>query len=228
MREAFFRRISGLQKYLKIFAMVALLAGVLGVRSYENRPGRPEYGQACYKVGLEFERKNHLDKAVAYYRKAASEDPAFAQSYYRLGVVYDRKGDYPRKIEAWRKAMAFNFRDTPEVFYVVGMDDYVQGHVVSAITNFQRALSLHYNYGKVVYSLARLYRQLGDHENEIIYWQRTLRAEPQWFWAYVELGRAYYQKGDLPAAVAQLSELKELKQDALYRELSEVIQRDVE
>jgi len=209
-----------------IFCAMALVVG--SVRFNENRIPRSQYAQASYKVGREFEKKNNVHKAVTYYRKAVHHHPGFAQAYYRLGTAYDQMGDYDHKIKAWRQAIAHGYRDTPELFYAVGMDDYSRSDVAQAIENFEKALSIQFNYGKVTYALARIYRKLDDFDNEIMYWHRTLRAEPTWLWVHLNLGRAYYKKGDIFTAVNHLSWLKELGQYDLYQELSGIIGREVE
>jgi len=209
-----------------VFCTMAMVVAI--VRFNENRIPHFQYAQASYKVGWEFEKKNNVYKAVTYYRKAVHHNPGFAQAYYRLGAVYDKLGDSNHKIRAWRQAITYGYRDTPEIFYAVGMDDYTHSDVARAIENFEKALSVQFNYGKVAFALARIYRELGDFDNEIIYWHRTLRAEPTWFWVHMNLGLAYYKKGDMPMAVNHLSWLKQLGQYDLYKELSRIIDREVE
>jgi len=209
-----------------VFCAMAMVVG--SVRFNENRIPRFQYAQASYKVGWEFEKKNNVRKAVTYYRKAIQHNHRFAQAYYRLGAAYEKRGDYDRKIGAWRQAIGWGYHDTPDFFYAVGMDDYARSHVQQAIENFEKALSVEYNYGKVAYALARIYRKLGDFDNEIIYWHRALRSEPTWFWVHMNLGLAYYKKGDIPMAVHHLSWLKQLEQDTLYNELSGIIGKEVE
>jgi len=212
----------------KIFVIFCVIAMTVIVRFNENRVPRPQYANASYKVGWEFEGKNNFHKAVTYYRKAIQHNPGFAQAYYRMGAAYGKNGDYDHKIGAWRQAIAYGYRDTADIFYAVGMDDYARSQVQQAIENFEKALSVEFNYGKVAYALARIYRKLGDFDNEIIYWHRTLRAEPTWLWVHMNLGLVYYKKGDMPMAVHHLSWLKQLKQYDLYRELSGIIGREVE
>ena len=87
----------------KIFVL-AILAGVIGLRFVESATPVPEYGRVFNGLGLESGKKGQWQKALTYYKKAIYFNPVLVDAYSNMAAAYRMNQNYDRAIEYARKA----------------------------------------------------------------------------------------------------------------------------
>jgi len=64
--------------------------------------------QIHFDIGLEYQKEDQLDEAIARYRQALAQDEGFALAYYNQGLAYWAKGRLPLATSAFRAAVGCN------------------------------------------------------------------------------------------------------------------------
>ena len=95
-----------------------------------------------------------------------------------------------------------------------GVRDQQNGLVTSAITSYQRAISLSSDYAQAHYNLATAYEDVLEYDKALGEYQTALRADPRLYPAYNNLARLYMvSRNDFADALALLNTALEIKPD---------------
>lgn len=68
----------------------------------------PKSGEVQFQSGSYHLRRDELDKALEYYKKAIELAPDLTKSYNNVGVIYMQKEDFGRAIAAFEQALRKN------------------------------------------------------------------------------------------------------------------------
>lgn len=64
-------------------------------------------GFLLFAVAKEYEKNEHLEKALEYYEKLRSVDPAYVGLYYHLGALYHEIDESEKALEIYEKGIEF-------------------------------------------------------------------------------------------------------------------------
>lgn len=120
----------------------------------------------------------------------------------RVGEAYLQQGNLAQAMKEFKKAEA-KYADDHLLQYDMGLVYLSEKQYDQAIVHFKKALNLKPDYGEAINSLGNAYAGKGDWDQAIFYYKKVvddiLYGTP--YFAYSNLGNAYYYKKDL-----QLSE----------------------
>jgi Tfp pilus assembly protein PilF len=135
-----------------------------------------------------------------------------AEAYRRVGEAYMQQGNFARAMREFNKAEAKNPNDHL-LQYDLGFLYLRKKHYDQAIVRFKRALDLKPDYGEAINSMGNAYAGKEDWDQAIFYYKQVvsdiLYGTP--YFAYSNLGNAYYYKGDLELSEKYYLEALQIK-----------------
>jgi tetratricopeptide (TPR) repeat protein len=96
---------------------------------------------AYYNLGLAYQKKGEVDRAIADYNKAIKLDPKYAGAYLNRGAAYYRKGEVDRAIADYNKAIKLDPNDA-NAYNNRGAAYQKKGDKDQAIADFRKALEI--------------------------------------------------------------------------------------
>jgi tetratricopeptide (TPR) repeat protein len=174
---------------------------VSGFRAHVSpaRPGETlvlEAYEAFSKGLLNFrdESQESIDRAIVYFERAASVDPAYARAHLMLGAALDLKGDYLTTPELSERALASLDRalalgaDPAEVWRYRGSALLTLGRDGEAIDAYERALALNPMDASSQSGIGRVQFILrGDFAKAVVAYERALAINPRAGWSAMQL-----------------------------------------
>ncbi|MBI3307560.1 MAG: tetratricopeptide repeat protein [Candidatus Omnitrophica bacterium] len=198
-REAIIREPDNPLHYINL----ALNKGMIGDRNAEIKILRqavslhpPDRSKYFHRIGKAYIQKGNLDKAIAYFEKAASRNSRYTAIYYDLGQAYEQKRNWDKAFECYQYILLIN-PACAEAYNALGLIDGKRGNVDQAIEYFKKGLRANPRSGEIYNNLGTAYHvKNGDLNTMIYYYEKAVRLAPSFKPAYANLARAYAQKGD--------------------------------
>jgi protein O-mannosyl-transferase len=222
----------------------ALLWTWLLLQTPSGAPGIPPQVLTLVQSGVEAEKVNNLDVAIAAFRKASEMAPSSAIVFFRLGDAYMKKGDYASAIPPLKRAAELN-PDAPPVqqllgfallaagysaeaiqhldkvheYGALGIAQLQSGQPSEAIANLQTALTKNPNDPDLLYYLSRAGAQLSTQSLD-----KLLSNFPDSPRGHQAKGQAYFELKLLPDAEKEYLQVLKMRPDlpGLRLELGEV------
>jgi len=178
-------------------------------------------GQRLSKIGTR--ETNYL--AEDAYRKAITEDPSYGRAYGALAYTFAyryRRGwsDAPvhtidRARELGKRAVELD-DNIPQTHWALGYAYLMGREYEQAETAVERAIAIAPNYADGYGLLALIKNTLGDSRVAIELVKKGMLLNPYYTWDYpYNLGRAYYDSGQIDAAISTLEQARSRNQNAL-------------
>jgi tetratricopeptide (TPR) repeat protein len=120
-----------------------------------KRESREWRSYAYYNLGLAYQKKGEVDRAIADYTKAIAIDQKYSNAYNNRGLAYYRKSEVDRAIADYDKAIAID----PKYAYAYngrGAAYQKKGEVDRAIADYRKALEIDPSYSYPKENLKRL------------------------------------------------------------------------
>lgn len=136
-------------------------------------------------VGMANYRLSNLDKATQNLQVALRNEPSNAVAAFFLAECYSLKPDWPQAEKMYRRALADGKRDAA-TYYGLGVALLRQGSTVSALSSFEKALTMDPSLSECHFQMARAMRTLG----------RDSEAEQQ-----MKLFQAMHEATDVPTTM---------------------------
>jgi len=158
-----------------------------------------------YELAFIYIELEDYSKALASFEKIRQLDPNYNYSYYGnfyygLGITYNRLKKYDSAIVSLNKAIALqDLNDTLDLsnyYSELAEAKYNKGNNSEAINNYKSSIRYNSENAKANFSLGSLYQKLGELDNAIIYFNRTIELEPENPLPYFNLSLIYEIKGD--------------------------------
>lgn len=185
---------------------------------------------AVFNEGLALLRMGAYESAVTVLRKVRELDPTYKdidKLYNYLGVAYYFLDDYEMAIKAFKRAIQenatyreanFNLKSVNMrlLYFNVGVTYGVTGNYRQAIEELNKAIEIDANFYNAHLELARVYIRMGmygDAINELIRCEKINPNHRNIRKAYMNLGVAYYNRGNPRLAVEYLRKALSLQPD---------------
>ena len=151
-------------------------------------------------LGMAYEEKHLLDKAMEQYKLALKADPKDAQGYNNLGMVYEQKGLIDQAIDQYQIALKLN-------------PNYIQSYINmgialsdkhlpdKAVEQYRLALKLDPNNAMAHNNIGGVYRQKSLIEEAIKEYQLALKLDPTNVLASINLGAVSEEKDLIDQAI---------------------------
>ncbi len=164
---------------------------------------RPDYPTAQRKLGGVLQSAGALEEAEACYRRAIAHDPGDARAYEDLGRALGLRGDKRNAIEHLRAAVGLD----PELVSARGLLGdalYRQGLLSEGIAELEAARAMDPNNWALNYRLGAALIASGPQrlDNAMDCFRRVIALVPGHAMAHVELGLAFWRRGDSAPAIA--------------------------
>ncbi|MBI9087698.1 MAG: tetratricopeptide repeat protein [Desulfobacterium sp.] len=161
---------------------------------------------------INFQTQNH-QKALDYYGKVLSIDPAYAVTLNNAGRVFEALGNYLKALEFYQKAAELH-PEIPEILVNIGNTNAALNNDQQAISYYKQALKIRPNYAEVHSNLGNLYFQKqGDIGNAIKHCKKAIKINPKLAEAHNNLGNALKHQGHLDQAIQYYKKAIKLKPD---------------
>lgn len=202
----------------KIFAIILLVMPLLWgcepAGPGNIKPGRTTTDNAVtanINVGVEYMRRNDLDRALDRLERARKLDPGYYETYNMLGVLYQRLGENQEAENNFKKALKLNGADSPT------LNNYGQflcttGRYTDAINIFKRAADnpLYETPAIAVTNAGLCAMRNNDPANAEKYLRHALELNPKFPEALLPMAQISYDNGSYLSARGYLQRYQEV------------------
>lgn len=178
------------------------------------KPGRTTTDNAVtanINVGVEYMRRNELERALDKLDRARKLDPGYYETYNMLGVLYQRLGENREAENNFKKALKLNGADSPT------MNNYGQflcgtGRYTEAINIFKRAADnpLYETPAVAVTNAGLCASRNNDPDNAEKYLRHALELNPKFPEALLPMSQISYDDGNYLSARGYLQRYQEV------------------
>ncbi len=143
-----------------------------------------------FQKGLQYFRKNALDKAVEHWEKATQQDTTNAEIFSVLGGAYKLLNDFDKSSSALKKALDLE-PDNFKYIYNYGLILFEQKQYRAALEKLHYALELHPDNFELINDIAVMYFNLKNYTKAEEYLIRAIELNSDYYFALVNLGYVY-------------------------------------
>lgn len=155
----------------------------------------------CRYVGVAFFITTALSGCFSFSKRQEE-----AVLYLRNGTSLLEQGQYPSALRELLKAEELD-SSNPQIQNNLGLAYFLRGRADLALKHVKRAVDLDESYSEARNNYARVLIELGRYDEAIVQTKKVLSdltfGDPSK--AYINLGLAYFRKGEMPAARRELS-----------------------
>ncbi len=156
------------------------------------------------------------DEAINEYRMVLWYDPINLQAYKALCQIYEDRGDYDNAILMYKKLIELN-PNNPIYYSNLANIKYMKGEIKEAISNYHHAIMLNpnKNWTSVIsQTLGYVFAEADkNYDAAISAYQSAFLLTPRDIDIYINLGSAFYDKGDFDSALSVYKLALELEPD---------------
>jgi tetratricopeptide (TPR) repeat protein len=163
---------------------------------YPNHPAAYNY------TGLVYVEKGHYDKAIAKYNKAIALNPRYAKAYNNRGLAYSKKGEYMQAIIDFNKAIDKGLEIINIVILPFNSKEDSKINLSAAIDVTDDYISPNATLTDAYYNRGIVFCKLGNYQQAIKDFNKSIELEPDNAEAYHNRGVAYSMIGNYQQAIA--------------------------
>ena len=157
--------------------------------SFEDRD------ELLYNIGISFIQTGAYDEALAYLKKALSENPEHEPVLYDLAFCYEKVGDDAKAIEYYNKYLDIDpFSES--AWYNMGIIYNRQEEFEKAIDSYDYALAIDENYSAAIFNKANALSAIEQFQESINAYHDYLKLDPDSVDAHLYLADCYFQVDD--------------------------------
>lgn len=168
-----------------------------------------------FELGKMFIQQGSLDLAIEEYKRALIYGSTYPDIHFHLGVAYEYKGDYDKAVLHFQKALSLNPKYLDANLHL-GITYVKTKSWDKAMVKLKEVLSIDANSAEAYHYLGEIaYKRsksgLSSVEEAIEMHKKAIELNPKYLDAYVSLGRAYREKGDIAEANKYFKKADELR-----------------
>ncbi len=173
------------------------------------------YSVTQFNLGTHFETEGKPKQAAQHYRRSLKYHPDDATAHFNLGEVLLQQGNLTEAITHFQRALQIR-PDFSRVHFRLGSVFAQQGNFQAAVASFQEVIHDKGNVPhdvliSVLYQLGTLHIQLGDLQEAIVYLESTIREDPQFPEAHLNVGLIYSELGNTEKAIKHFQKAIDLE-----------------
>ena len=163
-------------------------------------------------LGIAYERKGEISKAISEYEKALSINPNFYYAHYNLARVYGLTGNYKGAEEHF--AFVFKLKpDFSDAAYNLALAHEKQGNYDEAVKYYSRCLELNPGFFEAHWNLALLYEVRRNFPEAFKHFTEIIKIKPELAETYYHIGNIYAESGNPEKAIEQYHMALKIKPD---------------
>ncbi len=159
-----------------------------------------------FQKGLQYFRKNALDKAVEHWEKATEQETVNAEIFSVLGGAYKLLNEFDKSSLALKRALDLE-PDNFKYIYNYGLILFEQKRYREALEKLNYALQLHPDNFELINDIAVMYFNLKNYPKAEEYLIRATELNPDYYFALVNLGYVYLYTERMDEAVKVMKRL---------------------
>ncbi|MCB9886019.1 MAG: protein kinase [Planctomycetes bacterium] len=147
-----------------------------------------------FNLGLAHEELDHVDAAIAAYRRCVALNPQHARAHNNLGLLLRKKKDQRGAVAAFRDAVAADPRHH-KAWNNLGITLRSLGEIEPARAALQKAIELRPDYAIAHYNLGNLLRAEDKSAEAVVEFRLAVATDPSYTAARAHLGNALREAG---------------------------------
>ncbi|MGA3052186.1 MAG: tetratricopeptide repeat protein [Chitinispirillaceae bacterium] len=187
----------------------------------------PECWLACNNLGLEYQRTERFDEAIACYRKAIEISPASWGSYFNLGDVLMQTGRTNEAITQFQMALDRK-PGCAEAQVSLGIALAQTGQETEAVAHYRKALDIDPRFIPAFLNLGMLSLKSGKASDAAVYFQKALELKPDDFTILNNLCGIFLQIGKPDDAINAANQAMVLAKACGRKDVEREIERNIE
>jgi Tfp pilus assembly protein PilF len=160
----------------------------------------PSNARAYNNIGIAYESRENLEKAIQNYQSAVKIDPDYEKAHNNLGVVYQSKGLFQKAIPHYKTAIKIN-PSYAKAHNNLGVALKSLGFIDMAIQHLLIALEINQNYPEAHNNLGNAYSSQGKIIKAMKHYQKAIQLSPEYSDAYNNLANAFLSQGFFDKAI---------------------------
>ncbi len=169
-------------------------------------PGKP---RGYLNLGLAYQNRGDLDKALANYNKALSLKALSYPPLVNRGSIYAALGQHEKAIRDFTDAISIN-PYVPVAYYNRGMSHVFLGQKELAVGDFTSVIELKPGYAEAYNNRGSMYGDMGETEKAIADFSSAIALQPDFPGFYANRAHAFVMKRSYEGAVRDFSRAMEL------------------
>lgn len=165
----------------------------------------PVSAKTVFVLGLLKQEKGDYIEAIEYFRETIDRDENNPEPYHKLAEIFLSKREVDKAIYYATECSKFKQSDA-DLNNLVGLCYLQKNNLEKAQEYLQTANLLDANHFRVLNNLGNLNRKLNKLDRAIDYYRLSIKNMPNFFPAYLNLGLAFLDKGDIWNALLNLKE----------------------
>ena len=165
--------------------------------------------ESALRKGVDFNRQDKYDEAIAEFNNAIKINPNSANAYYNLGIIYDKKSDSDKAIANFSKAIGID-PALADAYYNRGSIYYKKGAFDDAISDYSKAIELSPKLADAYYARGLAYSKKGNLDQAIAEYNKAIELRPNFALAYDARAVAYFTKKDYVKTMADVNKAQAL------------------
>ena len=160
-------------------------------KAIQKNPEDPLYYN---NLGVVFECRQNLSKAISFYQKAIDLKSDYAEAYYNMGNAFKGLNKFDKAVLFYRKSLEIK-PDSVETYYNMADAFQRDGRLDEAIFAYQKALHLKPELSQACYRMGEAFQEQIKLDEAIFYYQKTLSLKPDCAEACNNMGKAFQDQG---------------------------------
>lgn len=182
------------------------------------------YSSSYNNIGLEYAKRKMYKKAEKYYNQSLFIKPDLKEAWNNLGTLAYTQKKYQHAIKYFEKALKLNPEDSGIIFNI-GLVYKLLGDTETAEKYFNKMIEKGF-YPQALNELGLIALGKGKPKNAINTFNKIIERNPQYSYAYYNLGLAYQEIGDYNNSVANYRKYMKYVSDAAEKqEVEEIIKK---
>ena len=162
-------------------------------------------------LGIVFENKENIEKAIEYYRKELEVNPKDHEALRNLGILEFNEGQILTTIELLKKAL--EIKPDQKCSLYLSLTYQKLGRSKEAIREYKKLEVNSQNRRLISFNLGLCYLQEGITSNAITSFKEAISADKQYCSAWINLGKALQSEGRFEEALSVTLEAVRLEPD---------------
>ncbi len=140
-------------------------------------------------LGAILAQQNHLEQAIASYKKALSIDPNYPQAYNNLGTAFQKLNKNEEAIFNYKKAISIK-NNFAEAYNNLGGVIYETNRIKDSLDYYEKAIKIKPDFFEAYHNLGLAYQDLGKTKEALENFNKAIKIKPDFIKAYNSLGTA--------------------------------------
>ncbi|MFM2314028.1 MAG: hypothetical protein RLZZ04_3304, partial [Cyanobacteriota bacterium] len=172
-------------------------------------------GKIHYLLGDKLLKQKHVEKAIACYRRAITQQPDLIDAYWQLGEILLAMGNYSGAETYCRQGLKVDAHQW-RGYFLLGKVFYQQQKWQAALTCYQKAVELEPNNADIQHNLGEAFSREQQWSQAVQAYGQAIALRPDYSWSHNNLGNALLKLEQWESAANAYRQAIKLKPDFVW------------